>query len=82
MSSEEKERVPPHAVPKAEPVDRGPTLYVLTGAPGDIGSTLGLVTSISTTANATFDKLVGEFSKRISDKAADILVSTKDQKAP
>jgi len=62
--------------------DRELTRYVLEAEPGHFRVTPGLVTSISTSANATFDKLVGEFSKRISDKAAVIFVPVEDKKAP
>ncbi len=49
-----------------------PVHHVLEAEPGDFRVTLNLITAISTTANASFDKLVGEFSKRISDKAATV----------
>jgi hypothetical protein len=40
--------------------------------PGKYEVTVNLVTAISTTANASFDKYVSIFTKRISDKAAEV----------
>jgi hypothetical protein len=46
--------------------------YVMKIEPGKYEVTVNLVTSVSTTANASFDKFVGVFTKRISDKAAEV----------
>ena len=40
--------------------------------PGKYEVTVSQVTAVSTAANATFDEFVSEFTKRISDKAAEI----------
>jgi hypothetical protein len=39
-------------------------------APGTV--TIDLVTQVSTTANASFDRFVSDFSKRISEKADEL----------
>lgn len=63
--------------------EREPVLYVLNAEPGENRVTLNLITSISTSANATFDKLAEGFRKRISEKAAEIFVpANEDKKAP
>jgi len=63
--------------------------YVLNAEPGAVRIamnpvTLDLVTSVSTSANASFDKMTVEFQKRISDKAATIFVPVpaEEKKAP
>lgn len=53
-----------------------PAHYVLNAAPGKYEVTINLVNAVSTTSNASFDKFVVEFTKRISDKAAEVFGSS------
>lgn len=43
--------------------------------------TIGLVTQLSTTANASFDQYVSIFTKRISDKADELFRQPEDHAA-
>ena len=46
--------------------------HVLSAEPGKYEITLNLVTAVSTTANASFDKAVSMFTKRINEKAEEL----------
>jgi len=52
--------------------NKEPLHYILNAEPGKYEVTVNLVTSVSTTANASFDKFVSVFTRRISDKAAEV----------
>jgi hypothetical protein len=58
MSEQEKQTEPNH--------------YVLDAERGKYEVTINLVTQVSTTANASFDKYVSFFTKRIGDKAEEL----------
>jgi hypothetical protein len=66
----------------SERSDREQDEYVLKAERGDDCVTLNLIASISTSTNVSFEKLAQEFSERISDKAATILVAQEEKKAP
>ena len=66
----------------SERSDREENQYVLKAERGDDCVTLNLITSVSTSTNVSFEKLAQEFSKRISGRAATILVAQEETKAP
>jgi hypothetical protein len=66
----------------SERSDREEDFLVLNAEPGDYRVTLNLIMSVSTSTNVSFEKLAREFSKRMSDKAATILVAPEEKKAP
>jgi hypothetical protein len=55
------------SIKTSEPPQQGAEI-----APKRYEVTVNLVTSVSTTANVSFDKAVSVFAKRISDKAAEV----------
>lgn len=75
MPTNEKGGEPLNYVPGDSEVGKSepPRNYVLNIETGKYTVTVGLVTAVSTTANASFDKLVSVFKERIQDSAAKIL---------
>jgi hypothetical protein len=77
MPTDEKEGGPYVWAVEPAPIEQSsppkPRDYILNIEPGKYTVTVGTVTAVSTTANASFDKLVSVFSKRIRESAAKTL---------